>query len=78
MIAGVEYNLSYQDYQATLLRSVSQHLNGNGTYHCWLTQTQQKNVVLSGLSVRQDGSESAPVIYLNDFYQSYLKGKPLH
>lgn len=71
-------NLSYRDFQETLMQSVSQNLNRNGTYHCELTQTQKNNVVLSGMSIRQDGSKSAPIIYLNDFYQSYLEGKPLH
>ncbi|MHA9737957.1 DUF5688 family protein [Robinsoniella peoriensis] len=74
----MENNLSYRDFQESLMQSVSQELNSNGTYHCELTQTQKNNVVLSGMSIRQDGSKSAPIIYLNDFYQSYLKGKPLH
>lgn len=74
----MENNLSYRDFQETLMQSVSQDLNRNGTYHCELTQSQKNNVVLSGLSIRQDGSKSAPIIYLNDYYQSYLNGKPLH
>lgn len=74
----MENNLSYRDFQESLMQSVSQDLNRNGTFHCELTQAQKNNVVLSGLSIRQDGSKSAPIIYLNDYYQSYLKGKPLH
>lgn len=74
----MENNLSYRDFQESLTQLVSQELNRNGAYHCELTQAQKNNVVLSGLSIRQDGSKSAPIIYLNDYYQSYLQGKPLH
>lgn len=74
----MENRLSYRDFQESLTQLVSQELNKNGKYHCELTQAQKNNVVLTGLSIRQDGSKSAPIIYLNDSYQSYLQGKPLN
>lgn len=73
----MENRLSYKQFQESLKETVSLELNKQGTYHCELTHTQKNNVVLSGLSIRQDGKASAPIIYLNDFYQSYLKGMPL-
>lgn len=74
----MENRLSYRDFQESLTQLVSQELNKNGKYHCELTQAQKNNVVLTGLSIRQDGSKSAPIIYLSDSYQSYLQGKPLN
>jgi len=73
----MENRLSYQEFQESLLEAVSLELNKQGTYRCELTQAQKNNVVLSGLSIRQEGKTSAPVIYLHDSYQSYLHGKPL-
>ncbi|RHR25769.1 hypothetical protein DWX43_16690 [Clostridium sp. AF19-22AC] len=73
----MENRLSYQEFQESLLEAVSLELNKQGTYRCELMKTQKNNVVLSGLSIRQDGKTSAPVIYLHDSYQSYLHGKPL-
>ncbi|WP_343082724.1 DUF5688 family protein [Blautia producta] len=74
----MENRLSYRDFQESLTQLVSQELNKNGKYHCELTQAQKNNVVLTGLSIRQDGSKSAPIIYLSESYQSYLQGKPLN
>lgn len=73
----MENRLFYQEFQESLMEAVSLELNKQGTYHCELTKTQKNNVVLSGLSIRKDGKASAPIIYLNDSYQSYLQGKPL-
>ncbi|GAA0283884.1 hypothetical protein GCM10008922_48020 [Faecalicatena contorta] len=73
----MENRLSYKEFQESLRESISLELNKQGTYHCELKHIQKNNVVLSGLSIRQDGKASAPIIYLNDFYQSYLKGMPL-
>ena len=73
----MENRLSYKEFQESLRESISLDLNKQGTYHCELKHIQKNNVVLSGLSIRQDGKASAPIIYLNDFYQSYLKGMPL-
>ena len=74
----MENRLTYRDFQESLTQLVSQELNKNGKYHCELTQAKKNNVVLTGLSIRQDGSKSAPIIYLSDSYQSYLQGKPLN
>lgn len=74
----MENRLTYQEFQESLMEAVSLELNKQGTYHCELMKTQKNNVVLTGLSIRQDGSKSAPIIYLSDSYQSYLQGKPLN
>lgn len=73
----MENRLSYQEFQESLMEAVSLELNKQGTYHCELVKTRKNNVVLSGLSIRKNGKASAPIIYMNDSYQSYLHGKPL-
>lgn len=73
----MENRLSYQEFQESLRRQVSKELNCHGTYQCKITQSQKNNVLVSGLSIKREGTHLAAVIYLEDSYQSYLQGKSL-
>ncbi|MEF9939148.1 MAG: DUF5688 family protein [Clostridium sp.] len=74
----MENRTSYEDFQKNLLNTVSQELNQQGRYQCELTQTAKNNVTLTGIVIRQEGSMTAPVFYLDHAYQQYLQGKPLN
>lgn len=74
----MEHKLSYEEFQEILLESVRWQLHTNGTYHCEIMQTPKNNVMLTGLKVRQEGSMSAPVFYLEHYYRDYLEGKHLN
>lgn len=70
--------VSYEVFQKELLNDVSRTLHKQGGYQCELRQTAKNNVLLTGIAICQEGSTTTPVFYLEDAYQQYLQGKPMH
>lgn len=69
--------LNYQDFLEEIKETIRENLEEPANIR--ITKVMKNNsVFLDGLSIMKENDNIAPSIYLNDFYQDYLKGEEFH